>query len=224
MERRGGGSILTLTYLGSQRVFTNYNVMGVAKAALEAAVRYLAADLGPQNIRVNADLGRPDQDAGGVGHRRIFEHLQVYRDRAPLRRSVETAEVADAALFLLGDAGAIPARSSWWMRASTSWACDPKTCPHAGHADRASRDGLRRTAAPARNPGWLDDATITVRVKTALLNDPGIGALKIDVATEQGVVTLSGTVRNKEEEAAAIALTKSVDGVRDVKSTLKTQP
>ena len=58
MEARGGGSIVTLTYLGSTRVFPNYNVMGVAKAALEATVRYLAADLGPQNIRVNADLRR----------------------------------------------------------------------------------------------------------------------------------------------------------------------
>jgi enoyl-[acyl-carrier protein] reductase I len=54
MEKKGGGSILTLSYLGSERVFTNYNVMGVAKAALEATVRYLAADLGPRNIRVNA--------------------------------------------------------------------------------------------------------------------------------------------------------------------------
>src|SRR6185295_5171574 len=59
MERRGGGSILTLTYLGSERVFTNYNVMGVAKAALEASVRYLAADLGPKNIRVNAISAGP---------------------------------------------------------------------------------------------------------------------------------------------------------------------
>ena len=59
MHKRGGGSVLTLTYLGSQRVFTNYNVMGVAKAALEASVRYLAADLGPQNIRVNAVSAGP---------------------------------------------------------------------------------------------------------------------------------------------------------------------
>src|SRR6476659_6581759 len=59
MERRGGGSILTLTYLGSQRVFQNYNVMGVAKAALEASVRYLAADLGPKGIRVNAISAGP---------------------------------------------------------------------------------------------------------------------------------------------------------------------
>ena len=90
MEKRGGGSILTLTYLGSERVFTNYNVMGVAKAALESSVRYLAADLGPKNIRVNAISAGADQDAGGGRHLRASRRiLQVYRERAPLRRGVE---------------------------------------------------------------------------------------------------------------------------------------
>ena len=102
MERRGGGSILTLTYLGSQRVFTNYNVMGVAKAALEASVRYLASDLGPQNIRVNAISAGPIKTLAAAGISGFSSILQVYRDRAPLRRNVELAEVADAALFLLG--------------------------------------------------------------------------------------------------------------------------
>ena len=74
MERRGGGSVLTLTYLGSQRVFTNYNVMGVAKAALEASVRYLASDLGPKNIRVNAISAGADQDARRRRHFGFFEH------------------------------------------------------------------------------------------------------------------------------------------------------
>ena len=60
-----GGSLLTLTYYGAEKWMPHYNVMGVAKAALEASVRYLAADLGEKNIRVNAHLGRPDQDAGG---------------------------------------------------------------------------------------------------------------------------------------------------------------
>ena len=68
MERRGGGSILTLTYLGSERVFQNYNVMGVAKAALEACVRYLAADLGPKGIRVNAISAGPIKTLAAVGH------------------------------------------------------------------------------------------------------------------------------------------------------------
>jgi enoyl-[acyl-carrier protein] reductase I len=105
MEPRGGGSILTLTYLGSERVFQNYNVMGVAKAALEAAVRYLAADLGPKNIRVNAISAGPIKTLAASGISGFSSILQVYRDRAPLRRTVETAEVADAAMFLLGPAG-----------------------------------------------------------------------------------------------------------------------
>ena len=105
MEARGGGSILTLTYLGSERVFQNYNVMGVAKAALESSVRYLAADLGPKNIRVNAISAGPIKTLAAAGISGFSSILQVYRDRAPLRRAVETAEVADAALFLLGPAG-----------------------------------------------------------------------------------------------------------------------
>jgi enoyl-[acyl-carrier protein] reductase I len=105
MERRGGGSILTLTYLGSERVFPNYNVMGVAKAALEASVRYLAADLGPKNIRVNGISAGPIKTLAAAGISGFSSILQVYRDRAPLRRTVETAEVADAAMFLLGPAG-----------------------------------------------------------------------------------------------------------------------
>jgi enoyl-[acyl-carrier protein] reductase I len=102
MARRGGGSVLTLTYLGSQRVFTNYNVMGVAKAALEASVRYLASDLGPQNIRVNALSAGPIKTLAAAGISGFSNILQVYRERAPLRRNVELAEVADAATFLLG--------------------------------------------------------------------------------------------------------------------------
>jgi enoyl-[acyl-carrier protein] reductase I len=105
MERRGGGSILTLTYLGSERVFQNYNVMGVAKAALEASVRYLAADLGPKGIRVNAISAGPIKTLAAAGIGGFSSILQVYRERAPLRRTVETAEVADAAMFLLSPAG-----------------------------------------------------------------------------------------------------------------------
>ena len=105
MERRGGGSILTLTYLGSERVFHNYNVMGVAKAALEASVRYLAADLGPKGIRVNAISAGPIKTLAAAGISGFSSILQVYRDRAPLRRTIETAEVADAAMFLLSPVG-----------------------------------------------------------------------------------------------------------------------
>lgn len=105
LERKGGGSIVTLTYLGSARVFPNYNVMGVAKAALEASVRYLASDLGPKGIRVNAISAGPIKTLAASGVSGFSGILQVYRDRAPLRRTVDTAEVADAAMFLIGPAG-----------------------------------------------------------------------------------------------------------------------
>ncbi len=105
MERRGGGSVVTLTYLGSERVFPNYNVMGVAKAALEATVRYLASDLGPRNIRVNAISAGPIKTLAAAGISGFSNILQLYRERAPLRRNVEVAEVAEAASFLLGPAG-----------------------------------------------------------------------------------------------------------------------
>jgi len=102
MEARGGGSILTLSYLGAVRVFPNYNVMGVAKAALEACVRYLASDLGPAGIRVNAISAGPIRTLAASGISGFTSILQIYRDRAPLRRTIEANEVADAAVFLLG--------------------------------------------------------------------------------------------------------------------------
>jgi enoyl-[acyl-carrier protein] reductase I len=105
MLQAGGGSILTLTYLGSQRVFPNYNVMGVAKAALEAAVRYLAWDLGQDNIRVNAISAGPIKTLAASGISGFSDILQVYRERSPLKRNIEAAEVADAAKFLLGPSG-----------------------------------------------------------------------------------------------------------------------
>jgi enoyl-[acyl-carrier protein] reductase I len=105
MRARGGGGILTLSYLGSSRVFPNYNVMGVAKAALESSVRYLASDLGPDNIRVNAISAGPVKTLAAAGVSGFSSILGVYRDRAALKRNIETAEVADAALFLLGPAG-----------------------------------------------------------------------------------------------------------------------
>lgn len=104
MAKRGGGSVLTLTFLGGDRVFPNYNVMGVAKAALESSVRYLAADLGPQSIRVNALSAGPIKTLAAAGISGFSSILQVYRDRAPLRKNVELAEVADAAMFLIGPA------------------------------------------------------------------------------------------------------------------------
>jgi enoyl-[acyl-carrier protein] reductase I len=105
MAARGGGSVLTLTFLGSDRVFPNYNVMGVAKAALESTVRYLAADLGPENIRVNAISAGPVKTLAAAGIGGFSSILGVVREKAPLRRAIETSEVGDAAAFLLSDAG-----------------------------------------------------------------------------------------------------------------------
>jgi enoyl-[acyl-carrier protein] reductase I len=102
MQARGGGSVLTLTYLGSQRVFANYNVMGVAKAALEASVRYLAADLGADNIRVNAISAGPIKTLAAAGIGGFSGILGVVREKAPLKRTIELDEVGDAATFLLG--------------------------------------------------------------------------------------------------------------------------
>lgn len=104
MEARGGGSIVTLTYLGSARVFPNYNVMGVAKAALESSVRYLAAELGPLNIRVNAISAGPVKTLAAAGIGGFSTILGVVRERAPLRRTIDAAEVGEAAVFLLGPA------------------------------------------------------------------------------------------------------------------------
>jgi len=102
---QGGGSILTLTYLGSSRVVQNYNVMGVAKAALEASVRYLANDLGPSNIRVNAISAGAVKTAAARGIRDFSKMLESAAKLAPLRRNTDPAEVADAAVFLASDLG-----------------------------------------------------------------------------------------------------------------------
>jgi enoyl-[acyl-carrier protein] reductase I len=104
MQSRGGGSMLTLTYLGSERVFPNYKVMGVAKAALEATVRYLAADVGPNGVRVNAISAGPVKTLAAAGIAGFSSILHVYPERAPLRRNVEASEVGEAAAFLLSDA------------------------------------------------------------------------------------------------------------------------
>jgi enoyl-[acyl-carrier protein] reductase I len=100
-----GGSILTLSYLGSVRVIPNYNVMGVAKAALEACVRYLAHDLGPSNIRVNAISAGPVKTASARAVKDLSKMLDGVAANAPLRRNTDPAEVADAAVFLASDLG-----------------------------------------------------------------------------------------------------------------------
>jgi enoyl-[acyl-carrier protein] reductase I len=98
-----GGSILTLTYYGSTKVFPNYNIMGVAKAALEATVRYLAADLGSKKIRVNAISAGPIKTLAARGISDFTQILNAVEQRAPLHRNVEVAEVGNTALFLSSD-------------------------------------------------------------------------------------------------------------------------
>jgi enoyl-[acyl-carrier protein] reductase I len=94
-------SIVTLTYLGAERVIQNYNVMGVAKAALEASVRYLANDLGPHGIRVNAISAGPIKTLASSAIGGISNMIKLHAERAPLRKAVDLDEVGDAALFLL---------------------------------------------------------------------------------------------------------------------------
>ena len=100
-----GGSILTLTYHGSTKVVPHYNVMGVAKAALEASVRYLAHDLGPRKIRVNAISAGPIKTLAARGISGLGEMLKSHAERAPLKRNVDVNEVAETAVFLASDAG-----------------------------------------------------------------------------------------------------------------------
>jgi enoyl-[acyl-carrier protein] reductase I len=100
-----GGGIVTLTYYGSEKVVPKYNVMGVAKAALEATVRYLANDLGPKGIRVNAVSAGPIKTLASRGIAGFGEMLKVQAERAPLKRNVDPAEVGATAAFLLSDAG-----------------------------------------------------------------------------------------------------------------------
>lgn len=100
-----GGTIITLSYLGAVRVIPNYNVMGVAKAALEASVRYLASDLGPANIRVNAISAGPVKTASARGIKDFSKVLDGVAAHAPLRRNTDPAEVADTAVFLASDLG-----------------------------------------------------------------------------------------------------------------------
>jgi enoyl-[acyl-carrier protein] reductase I len=100
-----GGSVVTLTYLGAERVVPHYNVMGVAKAALEATVRYLAHDLGPKNIRVNAISAGPIKTLASRGVSGISKMVDHHREFAPLRRATEQGEVGDTALFLVSPLG-----------------------------------------------------------------------------------------------------------------------
>ena len=100
-EKSGGGSVLTLTYHGAVKAVEGYNVMGVAKASLESSMRYLAANLGPQNVRVNALSAGPVNTLAARGIKGFTTMLKHHAERAPLRRNVELEEVGNAGLFLL---------------------------------------------------------------------------------------------------------------------------
>jgi enoyl-[acyl-carrier protein] reductase I len=98
-----GGSVMAMTYLGAERAMKNYNVMGVAKAALEASIRYLAADLGQFNIRVNGISAGPIRTLAAKGIKDFNSILRAVEEKAPLRRTTETAEVGDTAMFLMSN-------------------------------------------------------------------------------------------------------------------------
>lgn len=98
-----GGAMLTLTFYGAQKAVPNYNVMGVAKAALEASVRYLAVDLGPRNIRVNALSAGPVKTLASAGIANFKELMRLGAERAPLQRNVTQEEVGQSGLYLLSD-------------------------------------------------------------------------------------------------------------------------
>ena len=100
---KDGGSIVTMTYYGAEKVVMNYNVMGVAKAALEASTRYLAADLGKNNIRVNAISAGPINTLSARGVKNMGTLLGYVGERAPLKRNVQASEVGNTALFLVSD-------------------------------------------------------------------------------------------------------------------------
>lgn len=100
-EKSGGGSVLTLTYHGAVKAVEGYNVMGVAKASLEASMRYLAANLGPKNVRVNALSAGPVNTLAARGIKGFTTMLKHHAEKAPLRRNVELEEVGNAGLFLL---------------------------------------------------------------------------------------------------------------------------
>ena len=140
-KEEGGGSIMTLTYLGSTRVVQNYNVMGVAKAALEATVRYLANDLGPSNIRVNAISAGPIKTASARGIKGFSKMLEI-ASIAPLRRNTDPAEVASRVLLSdftpgcsqLGQNAALLFRAGF-LRQTTAFLCKLPKLPRIFHGE-----------------------------------------------------------------------------------------
>ncbi|MDQ3894881.1 MAG: SDR family oxidoreductase, partial [Actinomycetota bacterium] len=106
MESRGGGSIVTMTYLGGERAVPHYNVMGVAKATLDSSVRYLAWDLGPKNVRVNAISAGPVRTLSARSITGFPTMEAIVQERSPLRRNIDADDVGSAAAYLLSDEAA----------------------------------------------------------------------------------------------------------------------
>ena len=146
MEARGGGSIVTMTYLGGERAIPGYNVMGVAKAALDASMRYLAADLGPKNIRVNAISAGPVRTLAARGIAGFSQMEGVIAERAPLKRGIEADDVGQAGLYLLSPMAASVTGTILYVDAGLS-----RDGPLAG--DPAPGAARARLRAGRRQPG-----------------------------------------------------------------------
>ena len=159
---RRGSSVITLTYYGAEKVVANYNVMGVAKAALEASVRYLAADLGPDGDPRQRDQRRPRADAGGVGDRRLQGHVpRLRRHRSAARQHHARGRRPERASTSPRTSRArSPARCCTWTAGSTSWASrratEPRTCRSRQPPSAIERRATRRTAAGDREMADVD--------------------------------------------------------------------
>jgi enoyl-[acyl-carrier protein] reductase I len=143
----GAGSMLTLTFGGSTRVVPNYNVMGVAKAALEASVRYLATDFGPRNIRVNASSAGPVRTLAGAG---IADARQMYnfqKRHAPLQRTVTIEEIGGAALYLLSDLSTAVTGDVHYVDSGFNIVAMPNPSAMAGEYNENGQDEPPRDAA-----------------------------------------------------------------------------
>ncbi|MCC6949226.1 MAG: enoyl-ACP reductase FabI [Bradyrhizobiaceae bacterium] len=142
-----GGSMLTLTFGGSTRVMPNYNVMGVAKAALEASVRYLAADFGPQGIRVNAISAGPVRTLAGAGIADARVMFNFQKQHSPLRRSVTIEEIGGAALYLLSDLSSGVTGDIHYVDAGYNIVSMPRPEVLNEQEEAEEKSGLRRKAA-----------------------------------------------------------------------------
>ena len=151
LEAAGGGSIVTMTYLGGERAVPHYNVMGVAKATLDSCVKYLAWDLGAKNIRVNAVSAGPVRTLAARSIAGFTTMEDIVEERAPLRRHISAEDVGSAAAYLLGDgARTSPVRRCTSTAATTRWACSG--------SERRLCTAIRRRVA------WTDGSSLDVRL------------------------------------------------------------